>query len=415
MRFMVVGAVVAASGCITFTCEAPKIAAGVDDGRGNVAWFQHLDDAFAHAATLDFADIGVCSGDWDATEPLRADGVGVRMELHGPADGSGRIHVQGDTLVEVSGTCSMFVRDVHITGASDAALVMRDSGSTLNVEGSTLQGNRQGIRVTDGDLSVATSDLIGNGPAEHGGAISYTGDTFLLVQASRLDDNEATGHGGALHVALPDTGLGPSVDLQNNEWTGNRADVGGAMALDLPGLLLLLNGQTVTGNTARDGGGLYAHGLNVRGSFMSTELRGNTAERGGGAFLEFSGIDDCIIEGNEAARGGGIYIADDPAFEGRPFATLAAVRDNVATELGGGLFVEPDVGVDVVSGEVTGNEAGLAGGGVYLSHGASLTSDKASWGAGDRDNTPDDVGTASGGAWQFEDETFECTGSEGCS
>lgn len=124
------------------------------------------------------------------------------------------------------------------------------NGSQVEIDGNTIEGNKQGIRMfaRDGKLWVTDNDIIGNGDINEtrednfhtgnygGGILLSTGDQTpqvlrsVEIRDNRLINNTAGVAGGGLYVA---DGNG-DVQVTNNVFTGNRAGAqgGGGIYVD---------------------------------------------------------------------------------------------------------------------------------------------------------------------------------------
>lgn len=160
--------------------------------------------------------------------------------------------------------------------------------------------------------------------------------------------------------------------------TGGTNDYGAAFNVLRGGTLKLYNGK-LTGNTSGDeGGAVYIQGSNDTtpgGKFYmyGGEISGNSAKRGGavaltegsdpetaGSFFLYGGT----ITGNTAANGAGIYIYQGAA------VTLGGgeIIGNTATAAGGGVYANANISKLVVEGTpvVKNNKAGMQNNNIHL-------------------------------------------------
>jgi predicted outer membrane repeat protein len=239
----------------------------------------------------------------------------------------------------------------------DAGTLLAEDTTFLENE-SNLNGGA--IRVDEGAGAVtARNCLFEANTAQHGGAMDFGGETLDLEEVAFVGNLAPAGVGGALYVENPDG----TVDITCDACTfANNDAVVYAGAVDLREVAsgsLLVTGSTFTAN------GDVAMGGAVR------------------------------VDG-----GDGPWVAS---------FTDTVFSDHYVTEEGAAVAVDGVVTVDLTFDgcTVTGNEARLAGGGVYLDPDAdvTLTSIDTDWGEGDTDNSPGDVNDYSYGAAA----TFTCS------
>jgi len=159
---------------------------------------------------------------------------------------------------------------------------------------------------------------------------------------------------------------------------------------------VVLDGLTITGGSSETSGG----GLNINNAsvtIVNCRFIGNRAETNGGAILaKYSGITmrDCFLQGNHAGLWGGALYHSESEHSPQSTFTNCEVRENSATQYGGGLFFisdsnrEPsfEVGPKVVNCVISGNTADDEGGGfVSLNCHASMLNSTVTgnWAAGD--------------------------------
>ncbi|KAK3260193.1 hypothetical protein CYMTET_30835 [Cymbomonas tetramitiformis] len=147
----------------------------------------------------------------------------------------------------------------------------------------------------------------------------------------------------------------------------------------------VLAGSEVRGNSAaRNGGGIYIHRtcvLSVEASSVTGNVAGSGGEGGNGggvavsaATLTISGASAVSfnwargefgfeLENMDYGRGGGIY-----SDGGRTIAVDSALASNVADSRGGGIATSSGLNVwmELTTAAVTGNYAGLRGGGIFI-------------------------------------------------
>jgi len=180
------------------------------------------------------------------------------------------------------------------------------------------------------------------------------------------------------------------------------ADSAPVIVVDTGGVSASLSDVTITGGLGgtspsgvQQGGGLHCE-ANADIQLEDVSIVGNDATEGGG--IKADGCDLALtnvdISDNTARYGGGLSLAD-----GSHTLVDCIVEDNTATSWGGGIEVYASSGsvdVDLDGTQVTGNDGGGAGGGVFLyeaPHSAALTCDGSrSTLGGVYNNTADDGG-----------------------
>ncbi len=266
-----------------------------------------------------------------------------------------------------------------------------NDGGTLNVSGSTLEGNAAtgangsggGILSVGGPVDVWKTALTENAALRAGGGIELV-EGALTVGQSTFDRNTAgpnPGNGGAVHVSGAAT---TTVDA--TRLTGNVAErEGGALWNSATGTMTV-TGSTLTGNSANgiaadDGGGaIFNNGgtLSVSGSTIEDNDATGTAGSGGG-ILSLGPLDvsDTTLQGNTAKRAGGAIELNGsvvPGFEATVSDSM--LLDNAAGAApgnGGGLHVSAGVVSTITDTEVRGNSAAAEGGGLWNSGVGTMT------------------------------------------
>lgn len=131
--------------------------------------------------------------------------------------------------------------------------------------------------------------------------------------------------------------------------TGGNNSYGAAVNVNRKGVFNLYKG-IITGNAAvKDGGAVY--------------IQGSRGAQNGGVFHMYSGE----ISGNTAKRGGAVAIADNAGI-GKPgrFNMLGGTVTGNEAANGGGIYTYAGAVLDLSGGQITGNTATTAAGGVYV-------------------------------------------------
>nr|WP_047817032.1 choice-of-anchor Q domain-containing protein [Rhodopirellula islandica] len=290
----------------------------------------------------------------------------VLMELNvaGP-DGSaapgngGALHLSGDGNAEISGGT---IRDN--TAALEGGGLWNNTG-TMTVDGTILTGN------------VASGDAADDG----GGAIFNNGGT-LTVSNATISGNAADGtlgSGGGIFstdgaVTINLSQIGGAIASEGN--TANRA--GGGIEV-ITGTVTLNFGTDVSNNFAGiNGGGLHSTGAANVTSNLAIFGSNTAASEGGGLWNSSTGtmtlnggaISSNVASGNDASNGGGGLFNDGGTLN----VIDAVIGFNVAdgaSGSGGGIL--NDGTLTVSGGEISGNTANRAGGGIEATAGSGTT------------------------------------------
>ena len=143
-----------------------------------------------------------------------------------------------------------------------------------------------------------------------------------------------------------------------------------------------ITGCTLTGNTAKNGGAICAENLiailtitggtigRTTGDDANKAVGGGSDEgRGGALFIKGATVTltGCTLEGNKAKNGGGVYMEGGDC----TLKALALLKDNKTTELasssGGSIYLKNGTLTMKTGAEISGSDASVSGGGVYIS------------------------------------------------
>lgn len=277
--------------------------------------------------------------------------------------------------------------------------------STLTVTGGTISGNEAKgstslIISNDGELSSST---LGNG----GGGICAVGkksDVTLdkvTVTGNKATSNVSTnlGAGGGIEAQ------GGSLTVKDSTISNNNAQGNGGGIFSAEGNELNISGSTIQGNKADNGGGIHmgeardtsktpskatitdtkileneaigsgeGGGVYVGGPRADATLKGCTVANnksvstGGGIAAKLSTVtlDHTTVENNKAVNGGGLFHLGIAVPGSLTLQNGSVIRNNIASSMGGGLFLWGNVGLKSVNSEISGNKA-LYGAGIAAS------------------------------------------------
>lgn len=219
----------------------------------------------------------------------------------------------------------------ELTAESIQTYVSADGKYALGDGNYYLGENVQGDFTVDGTVTLCLNGYTITGTG-NGSVITVNSGTFTLTDCSEGETGKVTGgnvdgvyYGGGVCVA----------------WSQEVSDSGGAT--------FILEGGRITGNTASTGGGV-------------------AVEDGNHFIMTGGSITDNYI--GRTCVGGGVYVGYEATFD----MSGGTIADNGSEESssGGGVLVN-NGSFDMTGGAITGNEAGLQGGGVFISGSGTFT------------------------------------------
>lgn len=332
---------------------------------------------------------------WNGTGTMTVSGTVVTgNEAMGAAadnGGGGFYNLNGGTL----NLNSVTLADNHATGTSGSGGgVLNDVGATLNVDGGVIATNTAnraggGIENNAGTVTLGGVEITANetftSPG-NGGGLHVTGAGTVTISEGLVAGNLAGAEGGGLWNGTGTMSI-TGTQILGNTASGAAADQGGGGIYNLNGGTLLISGATINGNVANgalgSGGGI----LNDVGSQLTiadTEIAGNTAVRAGGGIEDNSGtstiiLNNVTLNGNSTSgppgNGGGLHITGG----GSLTMTGGAVTGNTAGLEGGGLWNGSGTmtlnGVVISENIASGAAADDGGGGVFNTSGTLIIAD----------------------------------------
>lgn len=276
-------------------------------------------------------------------------------------------YLTGDTALEadltVTGTVKLCLNGYVLTGTGTSSVITVDGGTlTLcDCNGTGRTNTVAGVQYAGGVLTGGaglTSAATNNNAS--GGGVAVLGGGSLTLESGTIAGNSARVGGGIY--------AGPQTTLTINGGTvadNSASNGGGVFATNI----FQMSGGAITNNTTPQGGYGIGGGVNTNGgTFTMTggEISDNTAEDGGGVYLggvlEMSG--DAVIQGNSADyAGGGVFVTNGASFVMKG----GSVSGNVANyNVGGGVYVNFDASFTMENGTISGNETYYHGGGIYV-------------------------------------------------
>ncbi len=294
-----------------------------------------------------------------------------------PGNGGG-LHVSGNEA-DVS---VLFSQVVGNFAAREGGGLWNQAGSTMNVVGSTIQGNTAsgdaaddgggGIFNNGGTVNVLRSEIsnnTANGAAGSGGGVFSTAG-MVQITNTHIEDNTANRAGGGVEVVDGAIDLRFSWLSRNVAGPQGSASPGNGGGLHVSGNDAEVNvffSQVIGNLAAREGGGLWNQAgstMNVVGSTIrENRALGTAGDDGGGGIFNNGGIMELIfaqVERNFAAgNGGGIFNLAGGEMNVRG----SNISDNNADDNGGGIYNDGDLLIQLST--VRRNDASDDGGGIF--------------------------------------------------
>lgn len=253
-----------------------------------------------------------------------------------------------------------------IRGNIDTLLMsVSSASSTVELWDITIDGGA----IWDGNKPESRKNT-GKEQSGNGQLISVNGGgTLTLERGAVLCNNVLTGEGSSGAVEVGNSGKGTLFMMDGAEIRDNAALSGAAVDIGVDGTFYL-NGGKIYGNYAsKDGGG----GVDCRGTLymMGGEIRNNAAAGQGGGLrvcengrAQMSGVGGTIAENRSSRYGGGVALIGN----GRLEMISCEISGNQAGAYGGGIFVNDSSTLVASGGKVTGNVS-IQGAGVNLLQG----------------------------------------------
>ena len=253
--------------------------------------------------------------------------------------------------------------DIDVQGEGEGVTVLSGGGTGTPV---SLQTDTTTHTISDLTLRDGLGDtLIGIEDWSITGGCGLLCDGFITLTLERVTVTQNTGESGAGAALVYCT-----LDVRDSTFEDNVGDggAGGGLFVWSPGLGSAIDGSSILGNSATWSGG----GLTIDGAtdiaITDTESRHNDAGWGGGLYLwaetaTLSGLD--LEDNTTSTDGGGGYLWTNT---GPLSMEDSRVEDNVAEEVGGGLYVGGSGSYEIAGSTLETNSASSSGG-VYLAQG----------------------------------------------
>ena len=249
------------------------------------------------------------------------------------------------------------------------------SGTTISVNTANVDGG--GVFVSDSAMLTVNGTITGN-TAQQGGGVYIRGGTLTMSDTATINGNKASGDGGGVYVASNAS----TFTMTGGTLSENEAGSSGGAVYVYDGKFIMDDG-TISENTANvNGGGIYVtDGATV--TMSGGTIGGNKASQdGGGVYITGNASTFTMNDGkigdeniaNIAQNGGGVYVKDNSTFTmtgGEINNNKAIVGDAQYPGQGAGVYVNS--AKLEISGEakISGNNAAVSGGGIYIYKGSA--------------------------------------------
>lgn len=299
-----------------------------------------------------------------------AEGAGKALSAEGGTLAAGIYTLAGDIQLTnnltVDSDVTINLNGHTITGNRNGSVITVTSGGRL-----TLKDSNGGGRITGGEVTTTSNYWM------YGGGVTVLGGTFIMEGGSITNNNEGTGDAGGVNVSN-----GGSFTMSGGSITGNTG-----RGLNVSGAAAAINGGTISQNaTTKSGGGIHVI-FNSEVTVTGSGITGNRGGDGGGVFVgsgsTFSMTGGSITGNSANVAGGGVAVSGDEEGSGTFTMSGGSITGNTATEYGGGVVLADGSASFTVSGaaQVTGNKVGEAANNVWLSSGKTITAGSLTTGA----------------------------------
>ncbi|MDE7291066.1 MAG: hypothetical protein K2N58_03370 [Treponemataceae bacterium] len=306
--------------------------------------------------------------------------------------------------VYVNGTANTFTMNggtiSDCTATDRGGGVYIKSGGTFEMSGtakitgckttSTYDGKGGGgVYVENGTFTMNGGTISKCTAERHGGGIYNNGGTVTMEKDSTISGNSVSDKGGGVYVS------DGTFNMTGGTISGNKAENsdGGGVYVFTESSFTMSGGKIggdgeENANKAKYGGGVYVMKNATEAAMTGGEIFGNIAsEQGGGVYVnsaEFKISGTAKISGNTAdTSGGGIYIYKKPMASSATLTmTGGEISENVADEKGGGVYNQGGTLTMSGTAKISKNKAKKGtydgdGGGVYSQNGDFTMSDTA--------------------------------------
>lgn len=304
------------------------------------------------------------------------------------SEGGGIGVKNGTAYIQGSRICNNSLASTVYTNRSGGGL--KGTASEISVKDSEISGNKAtsggGFHFNGGMITVDNTNLYNNNGAFTGGAITlHSGDTgtTLIITGGEISGNRSELGGGG--ICEESASKKNRVTIEGCSISGNKTASFGGAIMGSGGIVTVIN-SNISGNTAGYGGAMYIY-RDSDVTISGGEISGNAAlasagNFGGGQGGAISGRFDSIITikdngkiinnvaesvESDSGRGGGIHL-----YQSKLIVENGEISGNMAKRAGGGIYSENNGIVEIQAGSIDGNVA-PNGGGIYINSLEKLT------------------------------------------
>jgi len=225
----------------------------------------------------------------------------------------------------ISGTQWLTDTGETVIDGGDADRVFFIHGSNAILENLTITGGDAppaepwgaGLWVTDGDVTIRSSNITGNGNLNNSMGIEVNDDfgpSHLTLESSTVSYNSGSG----LHVYSGSGGA--SVEVRKSTFFSNTSGNGGGIAVERCSSVVIEDSYILS-NTATLGGGVWIND-NCTATIMNNQIVSNTAYEGGGGLYALGVTmtllsNDFLSNTSHNDEGPAIWVNSSALFAGR--------------------------------------------------------------------------------------------------
>jgi len=253
-----------------------------------------------------------------------------------------------DTALSAGGTITFDCGGPKTITLTNAKSISQDTtlmgGDVISLSG----GSSTRLFIVDSSVTFKLEHILLEGAAENGsdgGAIVNHGNLILdhsTIEASQIDSNHS---GGAIFSDGP-------VTITNSTLSNNIAGSGGALFANFGQAVVTISDSTFSGDEAHN----------------ATTGYGGAIWAGDQAQVSVTGG---VISHNQAQSGGGLYLSPGATLTLGSSGAPAAVSNNLANLLGGGIALDAGAQLTMTGGTLSSNQAAAQGGALNMAAGAS--------------------------------------------
>ena len=237
-------------------------------------------------------------------------------------------------------------------------------GAIINLGGVVVNNRVCGVHIGESSTLVVRegSRISGNGNHGSTGGGIYAEANSIVTISGTVEENSAALQGGGIYLS-PGCKLimGSEGSIKNNQVINDYYGSGGGIYAKNSKITLF--GEVQSNSSYFNGGGIYLDEQSELTLFSSALIRNNKASNAGGGIIAYSGSKVTMYGGtvseNKAYLGGGVCLEDYSTLD--MLVSSALIKNNEVPGLGGGIYAYDSCTVEI-SGVVEFNKAELYGG-----------------------------------------------------